>query len=246
MKYAERQYRDFAASDRWTAFRVRVETTDLYIRADRDRTDEALAAVRRLREDLRRHIERQNEFMTAFDPVDELADVPPIVTAMYRASRAAGVGPMAAVAGAMAEFVGRDLRAYGGDVVVENGGDLWLAVAEPVTVQVYTTNIWFRDRLAIRIAPEETPCGVATSSATIGPSISLGRADAATVVAADAALADALATAAGNRVRGEDDLAAAVDLAVERGARGALAVFRDRLALRGELTLTQLPSEVLT
>jgi hypothetical protein len=162
---------------------------------------------------------------------------------MLRAGLAADVGPMASVAGAVAESVGRGLvDAFGmKEVVVENGGDLWIAVAEPLTVSVYAGLSSLSGRIGVVVDPGCTPCGVATSSGTVGPSLSFGKADAALAVSPDAASADAWATALGNRCRTWADAEEAVRSLTAGGhpeLRGALVVMGDRLAAAGAVRLT--------
>ncbi|MCA1989441.1 MAG: hypothetical protein LDL07_09915, partial [Desulfarculus sp.] len=85
------------------------------------------------------------------------------------------------------------------------------------------------------------PLAVCTSSGTVGHSLSLGRADAATILAKDAALADAAATALGNRVRTAADLATALDWAQGvPGVLGALVIKGSQLAAWGEVELVRL------
>lgn len=236
----ERTYRDFSDTDRWTAFRVKAETTDLYIRAPRDRTEEAHAFVSRLREELYAHIALQRDFLTALAPIPRVDSGSSIVNAMYDASESAGVGPMAAVAGAFAEAVGRHIALRTDEVIVENGGDIWLQLASPAVVDIFAGGSPFTGRLAIRVDPAKTPVGICTSSGTVGPSLSFGRADAATVMAINAALADAVATGMGNLVKCADDADRALDYALGiRGVGGALVVFRDTLAVRGDVELVR-------
>lgn len=238
MKHRERFYRDFDSSGRWKSFRVRVETTDLYIRADRDLSEAAEALIRKYRGLIRSHIETQGEFLTSFSPVQRIPGIPAIIDAMYRASEAAEVGPMASVAGAVAEHVGRELRESCREIIIENGGDIWLTLREPAVISVYTGNHYFPGNMGVLINPEMTPCGVCTSSGRIGPSISLGVADAATVMAPCAALADAAATAAGNEVKTENDVEKGVARAMEIGSvSGALVICRDRMAAQGAIEL---------
>lgn len=237
MKRAERTYRDFTGTARWISCRVKVETSDLYIRAARDMSDQAEPLVRRAREEILRHIKRQNEFLTSFTPVERLDDCPPIVSMMYDASERSGVGPMAAVAGAVAEAVGRELMGLSEEIIMENGGDIWMRLAEPAAVSIYPGGHSF-DALALRIYPEQTPCGICTSSARIGLSFSFGKADAATVIARDTALADAIATEVCNRVRSEETMEGAADYAMRCGADGVVIIYRDRLAARGDVELT--------
>ncbi len=220
-------------------FRVKIATSDLYIRADRDLAREARALLREARARIEAHIARHPAFATALRPLEPPpGSLPGVVAAMYAAGRAAGVGPMAAVAGAVAGEVGRGLRELSGEVVVENGGDVYLDLREPAVVGLYAGRSPFTGRVGIRVVPERTPLGVCTSSGRVGPSLSYGTADAATAVSPDPALADAVATAMGNRVQDPGDLEAAVEWALGiPGVRGALAVVGDRLAAAGEIEI---------
>lgn len=161
---------------------------------------------------------------------------PAIVREMAAAAEMAGVGPMAAVAGAFAEWVARSLAPLSPEVIVENGGDIFLAGARERVVAVWAGED--APGVGLRIAPGSLPCAVATSSATIGPSVSLGRADAATVIAGSGALADAVASVVGNRVRGACDLEAgiAAGRSVE-GVRGVIVVAEGHIAAWGDVEL---------
>ncbi len=216
---------------------MKVETSDLYIRAAIDLSARAEEAVRRARCEIMAHIDRQNEFLTSFTPLERLKGCPPIVSLMYDASERADVGPMAAVAGAVAEIVGRALMDYSEEIIIENGGDIWMRLAEPAAVSIYPGGHYF-DAVALKIHPHRTPCGICTSSARIGLSFSFGKADAATVIAGDTALADAIATEVCNRVQSEDTMEDAADYAMSRGADGVVIIYRDRLAARGDVELT--------
>lgn len=239
MKRAERFYRASPDTERWTSFRVKVETSDLYVRASRDLSAEAEAIVRLLRDELRAQIALQGSFHTSYTPVERREGCPEIASMMYDASEKAGVGPMAAVAGAVAEMTGRALLGESVEIIVENGGDVWMKLSRPALVSVYPGIDAFRG-LALVIDPSMTPCGVCTSSARIGPSFSFGRADAATVIAPTAALADALATEVCNRVTREEDMEDAASFAMGRGARGVLIVLRDRLLALGQVELADI------
>lgn len=233
---AERFYRDYTETTRWRSFRIKVETTDLYIRATKDLSVSAERIVRDLREELRAHIDRQGSFLTSYTPIEQLPECADIVHMMYDASEKAGVGPMAAVAGAVAERVGSALAIESHEIIVENGGDIWMKLDSPAAVSIYPGGIYF-ENLALKIYPEQTPCGICTSSARIGPSISFGRADAATIIAPDAALADAIATEVCNRVKKINDMASAAEYGMRCGASGIVILYRDRLAALGEVEL---------
>jgi ApbE superfamily uncharacterized protein (UPF0280 family) len=235
-----RFYRDYSAK-KGAAFRAAVETTDLFIRAEKDLTREALAAIRSEREKLVEHIKLHPKFESSLVPLEEPSDAPPIAAMMYRAAKAAGVGPMAAVAGAMAQRVGMALRRRSSFVIVENGGDIYLDTGRETLVGLWAGTSPFSGRVAIRVDCKPGPLGVCTSSGTVGPSLSFGTADAATIISSDAAFADAMASALGNRIQSPSDLEGAVEWAASvRGVIGALGIIGDKLAARGELSLEKI------
>lgn len=240
---SERTYRSFAPTGATrVAFRVQVGTTDLYLRADRDLSREALAAARRSRGEIEAHLAAHPAFATALTPLEPpTGPLRPVVASMYAAARAAGVGPMAAVAGAIAGTVGRELRRESREVLAENGGDLYLDLAEEAIVGLFAGTSPFSGRLGLRVRAGDTPLGICTSSGTVGPSLSYGRADAAVVLAPDPALADAVATALGNRIRAPEDLQLAVEWArAVPGVIGVLAIVGNHLAAAGEVEFVDL------
>ena len=235
--HRKRFYRSYPEGDGLT-FNVKLDTTDLYIKAGVNLHDEAYRALSFTRSQLEKHIETHDEFLHSLDPVLPHGDEPDIALAMVRASSIAGTGPMAAVAGAIAETVGRELLRYSGEVIVENGGDIWMKLLNPSTVGLYADNLYFKNQVGIRIYPDDTPCSVCTSSSKLGHSISFGNADSVTVVAETGALADAMATAVCNMVKTENDMEKALDFGMSvNGVRGVLIVYRDLLGVRGKLEL---------
>ena len=148
---------------------------------------------------------------------------------------------MAAVAGALAERVGRALEPLSAEVIVENGGDIYLKVASPATVSLFAGKSPLSHRVGLKIDPELTPLGVCTSSGTVGHSFSFGRADAACVLAPNAALADAAASALGNRVQQAGDIAAALEWAAALpDILGAVVIVGDKLGAWGRVELVPL------
>lgn len=73
--------------------------------------------------------EKDPDFKLTLSPHPVLPGAPVIAEAMAASANLAGVGPMAAVAGAFAEFVGRDLMKVCAEVIVENGGDIAASAA---------------------------------------------------------------------------------------------------------------------
>lgn len=211
MAYEPRTYRRSVEPASLVAFEVVVQQTDLAIAARTDLSDEAAALVRSLRGDIESFAAAHPRFIESFVPFEVPEDAPEIVADMARAASIASVGPMAAVAGAMAHHVARGLAEMSDEVIVENGGDCYLIGHAERIVAVHAGTSPLSGRVGIVIPPALQPVAVCTSSGTVGPSISLGRADAAVVVAESGALADAVASALGNRVHSAADVQRAID-----------------------------------
>ncbi len=199
--------------------------------------DAVTAEIVRQRHILEDYIGCHPEFQRSLTPIELRADAPEIARHMAWAAERVGVGPMAAVAGAMAQCAAKAALAAGAEeAVVDNGGDIYLKAVEPVVVSLGTGTTKLADRLAFRIKPDETPLAICSSSGRMGHSMSLGRCDLATIVAKDAALADAAATQAANWVRTVDDVDAALErIASIEGVAGVLIVQDDRIGLAGRL-----------
>ncbi len=237
--FEERTYRTRMAREGLAQFRVAVRETDLLVLAAHDFTDQVRSLVVAERGQLEAYISAHPNFLTTLTPWPEDPYAPPLVREMAAAGIKAGVGPMAAVAGALAQRVGRALMADSEEVIVENGGDIFLKITSPATVGLFAGTSPLSHRVGLRLDPARTPLGVCTSSATVGHSLSLGRADAACVLAADAALADALATALGNRVADAHSISEALDwLASIPEALGGVVILGDKLGAWGQIELT--------
>jgi hypothetical protein len=238
--YEPRFYRDFSQNPRWVSYRVRLESSDLYIRSRDNQAFLVQQLLRSLRSTILAHIQRQPEFLHALEPIQELTRVEPIISRMYKASRIAGVGPMAAVAGGISQEVALRLAAKSREVIVENGGDNYLVLQQPALSTIYAGQSRLSGQIGLKIQPSQTPLAVCTSSGTVGHSKSLGRADAATVLSQEACLADAAATAAANLVQSEQDLEQALEFAMNLpGVLGAVLIQGDALAAHGDLELCE-------
>lgn len=236
-----RTYRDYGTSERFVAFHVAVETSDMYVKAHSSLEVETERLIRVARNQVEDAIARRPGFLTSLVPLDEQPDDAPLASRMIRAGMKAGTGPMAAVAGAVAEFVGQGLLELSPEVIIENGGDIFLRIDHAVVVGLFAGDSPLSHRLGLHVAPSVLPRGVCTSSGSVGPSYSAGRADAATIVSRDVILADAMATALGNRISSARDLKAAVEWAMRvPGVDGALAIVGDKIAAMGDLELVAL------
>ncbi len=245
MNSSVRIYRRETPGGRFISFTVKVKETDLWIAVDPQSYSDSLvsaaeAAVLAIRRPLEQYLATNPHLQAAFKPCLVEPEAPPVIIEMVRAANKSGVGPMAAVAGAVAEQVGLYLLETAEEVIVENGGDIFLKVNQPVAVGVFAGSSSLSGKLALQIDPGQTPLGICTSSGTVGPSVSFGSADAAIALAPSAALADAAATALGNRVRSEEDLQQAIDFAKQiEGLTGALLIIGDKIAAWGDLNLQQ-------
>ncbi len=240
----ERFYRQWVPAEDMSTFEVHVEETDLFIAVSRTSDplemlrEEALRAVERCREDIKAAISMDAGFGESLEPVEVPREAPRIARAMAEAGRAAGVGPMAAVAGAVAGEVGYRLLELVPEVIVENGGDIFFRTAGPTVVGLYAGRSPLTGRIGFRLGGGEEPLAVATSSGTVGHSLSLGKADAVTATSRSAPLADAVATAAGNMVQGPETIEAAMAFADSiRGILGVVVVVGERMGIRGEVEM---------
>jgi ApbE superfamily uncharacterized protein (UPF0280 family) len=202
-----------------------------------DRFDAVTDEIVRQRKILEEYIDRHPEFRDSYEPIDLRTDAPQVAQRMASAAQLVGVGPMAAVAGAMAQCATEAaLDAGAEEAIVENGGDIYLRATEPVIIGLGTGTADLAHRLAFSLRPDDTPISICSSSGKMGHSKSLGQCNLATAVAKDAALADAAATQAANLVRTVED----VDTALERitaikGIEGVVIIKNNQVGLAGQL-----------
>ena len=239
--YERRNYREWVKTDDLVQFEVIVKETDLLVSAERDLSRETRESVLKYRYQLETYVSMNPEFEKSLIPLEEDPGVPEIVEEMIRTSRLANVGPMAAVAGAIAESVSKDLLKLSREVIVENGGDIYLVASKERTIGIYAGDSPYSLKLGITVHPEETPLGVCTSSGTVGHSLSFGKADAVCILSKSAALADVAATSVGNIVRGKKD----IELGLERGKEiegvlGTLIIMEDKIGVWGNIRLVRL------
>ncbi len=232
--YRERIYRQHVFTGDFEVYEVKEGESDLFIRTGLPLYEEAVRALREARLHIEGYIAEHPLFLTSLSPLPSDPDASPLVQDMLTVSQKAGVGPMAAVAGAVAHHVGLHLLQFTGEVIVENGGDIFIASSSAQTARIFTDNAHFAAKLRLRLSPQILPCGICTSSGKIGPSLSFGNADAVTVISPSASLADAAATALGNLVKDEGDIGRALEQAqCIEGVTGVLVVIGSRMGAWG-------------
>jgi uncharacterized protein len=236
----ERSYRRLV-SGRLTPMRVTVQETDLSVYANGVSTEEIKDAVIAQRGFLENYIHRFPTFAQTLVPWREDAMAPPLVQDMIRAGRRAGVGPMAAVAGAIAEHVGLDLLRRTDEIIIENGGDVFIKSAHPVTVAVFSGHSPMSMKIGIEIDASDASQAVCTSSGTVGHSLSKGRADAVCVVGPACSVADAAATAIANRVQDSGDIQPAIQWGrTIEGVEGILVILDGKAGMWGRIRVKPL------
>ena len=237
--YKSRTYRRWVRSDGLVSFEVIEKETDLAISAAKNLEKHARSSILTYRHDLEEYIKNNSSFYSSLEPVEVEKDAPRIVEVMARAGKKALVGPMAAVAGAIAEFVGRDLLSFSDEIIVENGGDIFLRTRKNRTMGIYAgEDSPFTGKIVLEIAPRENGLGVCTSSGTVSHSLSFGKSDAVVIISEDTALADAVATATGNVLKSPDDVKRAVEFARSiDGILGVLVIIKDKMGSWGDIKL---------
>jgi ApbE superfamily uncharacterized protein (UPF0280 family) len=234
-----RSYRERCVPrDNEHTFQVVVEETDLRVTCTEDLSLPMLELVTELRGQIKAWIQLQPEFRTSLTPVPVPASAPEIVRRMAAGAAPAGVGPFAAVAGTVAHMVAESFAVRSPDLIVENGGDIFMYSRRERVVGLLPNPQG--ELIGVRVLPEDCPVSLCASSAYIGHSLSLGKGDLAVVRAADGALADACATALCNMLREAKDVERAIRRAKSMQKIGVQGVFlqcAERIGIWGNMEL---------
>jgi len=239
--YEPRTYRHWIKDKDLISFNIVVKETDLYIRASTNLQKKAYRLVLKYRNALESYIKRHPAFLTSLEPLPVSDDAPHIVIEMSAAAEKVGVGPMASVAGAIAEFVGNELLALSPEIIIENGGDIYLKSLKKRIVGIYAGKSPLTRKIGLEINGQDTPLGICTSSGTVGHSLSYGKADAVVVLSKSATLADAAATAIGNLIVQPGDIPNGLEFAhgIE-GLKGVIIIKGDKVGLWGDVKICQM------
>lgn len=242
MAYEERTYRKQMHAEDLEYFQVLEFESDLFIGVNPEGMQAILPKIvekelKKLRKDIVDYNQIHPGFIPSLVPLKADKRAAPIVCDMLESGRITGVGPMAAVAGGISKYIGKILAAHSEELIVENGGDLLIKTKKERRMAIHTGNSHFLD-LGLKIKPRENPLGVCTSSGVMGHSLSFGKADAVTILSENIPLADAAATALGNRIKKPEDIANGLSWARNiPGILGVLIVIDDQLGAWGEIEL---------
>ncbi|MGX8689426.1 MAG: UPF0280 family protein [Bacteroidaceae bacterium] len=245
MEYRERSYRSRFSNDERRWFCVKFLESDLWIGVDNGSYSASMEAdTYAMLVDLRRSMDAyllmDPGYKTALTPYDAGLEAPEILKSMSGVSHKTGIGPMSAVAGAVALKVAGFLKSrYDvNEVIVENGGDIYAQASTDMDISVFAGQSPLSEKIGLHIPAGSFPLGICTSSGTVGPSLSLGRADAVMIVCKDVMLADSYATAMANCIQSINDLQPVIDrISNTPDILGAIAVKDDRMAICGQFEL---------
>ncbi|MGD2269599.1 MAG: UPF0280 family protein [Desulfobacterales bacterium] len=236
-----RSYRNLVQRSDLVDFRVSVRETDLFVQARKNLAGLTRDLVLKYRGYIEAYIKEYPAFGQTLDPWRANGPAPLIIRDMARAGQRAGVGPMASVAGAISEHIGTDLLLHSDEIVVENGGDVFIKTHAPLTVGIFAGTSPLSLRIGIQTKGGGKPVSVCTSSGKIGHSLSFGQADAACAVSESCALADAAATATANRVYSKSDIHRAIDFGKTiEGISGLVVIVDDEIGIWGDLEVVPL------
>ena len=194
-------------------------------------------SIKHHRRRLETYIRTNPKFFHSLEPVP-VPSKPLVAKLMAEAAEKANVGPMAAVAGVLADLAVKGmLRASCEVAVVENGGEISAMANLPLDVAVAAGDEPLSKRFGFRLT--EFPIGIATSSGRFSHALSFGDAEAATVFCKNAGLADAAATAVCNVVKGEN-CQAAIQAGISKalsiqGVEGVLVIYKGSTGTAGKI-----------
>ncbi|MBP1749761.1 MAG: hypothetical protein H6Q52_2300 [Deltaproteobacteria bacterium] len=239
--YEERFYRNISRPAELKCYEVRYKETDLFCCTGHDLSSFIKERVLAYRYQLEGYIRINPSFQESLTPIKGDPVAPPIVREMVRASAMIGVGPMATVAGAISEYIGRDIEGLTRDFIIENGGDIYLRTSVERTIQIHAGLSPFSEHIGIKIPPSAESRGVCTSSGTVGHSLSFGKADAVCILGRSALFADGLATYLGNIVKKKDDIARAIEEGQKfSDIEAILIILGDQLGAWGDLDIVEI------
>jgi len=243
--FEERTYRTQFNTARFSGFEVKFQETDLWIGIDPtsfnpEMKDVVFSKIKSLRKKLNEYIETEPFFRKSLKPFQPGENAPEEAKEMALAAEKAGIGPMSTVAGLFAREAGKELIQNFSveEMVIENGGDIFALLNNELVLSVFAGNSPLSERIGLAIPAGMGKIGICTSAGTVGPSFSAGKADAVVVICEDVLLADAFATAFGNKVKSPDDVEKAINSSEKYPEIiSMLIICEDKIGIRGDFEI---------
>jgi len=246
--YEPRFYQEWY-NQKLKSYKICYQDTDLLIRTEKIDREYYYKLIKKLRLKLDEYIDSNPKFLSSLTPLKIRDEDPVIIRTMKKYALEVGIGPMAGIAGLFAEKVGKSIlnRYKTNKVIVENGGDIFLANDEECITGIYAgKESSFSGKIGLKIKPKNTPLGICTSSATVGPSLSMGKADAVVVTADSTILADIMATALGNKIQDGKNINKAIKYGKNiKGIRGIIIIKEDNIGIWGDVEIVKIDNKKL-
>lgn len=244
-KYVERTYRSQFNAERFSSFEVKHKETDLWIGVDPGSyqpgmKEVVLQELVTLRNKFDKYIAEEPMFRKSLQPFQPSELAPPEAVEMAAAATKAGIGPMSAVAGLFAREAGKVLTDNFKieELIVENGGDIFVMLKNELILSVFAGESPLSERVGLVIPTGFKSLGICTSAGKVGPSISFGKADAVMVICEDVVLADAFATAFGNKVKTPANVEKVINQAENfPEVLSLLIICDDKIGIRGDFEM---------
>ncbi len=239
----ERFYRQGMGEERFNSFVITYKQSDIWCAVSKEAAAEgiepfAVEEMKKLRHLLDNYIKSRDEFLSSHQPIKFDPAAPAIIKKMLSASQRAGTGPMASVAGAFSQYIGKKIsdKFHPRELILENGGDNYIIIEKSLTSSIYAGNSPLSGKIGLKIDPKFAPLGVCTSAGTFGSSKSYGQADAVVIASKNTLLADAYATALANKIKTKQDVEKIASLAEKIDPILACIIIKDdKMAVNGKM-----------
>ena len=229
-------YRNKISSRQKYNWRILYKYSDILVSCDKDIILKLKKLIEEIYVILESHIRKNPSFGKSLSPLKSRPEYHPMIKKMYEKTALFNVGPMAAVAGVVCDFLASGLDNYCRCLVIENGGDVFIKSDKDIDVCVYLKNKYFTDKIYLRIKTGDMPCGLCSSSGSFGHSLSLGKSDLVTVMAGSTISADGAATSVANNINSYKDISKTINrYKTAEDIKGILIVKDDKLGVWGKI-----------
>jgi len=217
---------------------VKYRFSDIFISSDKDIHDKIASSITSFYKDIDKVIESDKPFARSLRPLKAKKYYPEIIKKMCHASSIFDVGPMASVAGAVCEYLAKDLAGYYDELIIENGGDTLMITDKDPSIGLYVKNKYFDDSIGLKVTSKEKKVSVCSSSSTFGHSYSEGKCDLAAAFSSSAIYADSAATSIANKTKEIKDIKKNIKyFSGFEGISGIVIIKENKIGIWGDVEL---------